>query len=152
MKKPRAAELGTQLSCPVQLHRWSSTAIPFFSARRGYTRRCHRKSHSLTQHNADCYLMTSLLAAARSPEDVSDVRASTFVDPVNIKGTRFTTTRLTHHSRHTECVLMIRHIKGDVEKKTTPNTLKSCSTHNKSYSTYNKSFSPYNKSYSTYKK
>ena len=73
-------------------------------------------------------------------------------DPVNIKGARFTTTRLTHYSRHTECVLMIRHIKGDVEKKTNPNTLKSCSTHNKSYSTYNKSFSPYNKSYSTYKK
>ena len=44
-------------------------------------------------------------------------------DPVNIKGTRFTTTRLTHRSRHTECVLMIRHIKGDIEKKTKFNTL-----------------------------
>ena len=44
-------------------------------------------------------------------------------DPVNIKGTRFTTTRLTHRSRHTEGVLMIRHIKGDIEKKTKLSTL-----------------------------
>ena len=45
-------------------------------------------------------------------------------DQVNIKGTRFTTTRLTYHSRHTECVLMIRHIKRDIEKKTKLSTLR----------------------------
>ena len=44
-------------------------------------------------------------------------------DPVNSRGTRFTTRRLTHHSRHTECVLMIQHIKGDIEKKTMLNKL-----------------------------
>ena len=31
--------------------------------------------------------------------------------------------RLTHHSCHTECVFMIRHIVGDIEKKTKLNTL-----------------------------